>query len=204
MKIAALVLAAGRSSRMGGAHKLLADLGGAPLIARVVGHVAASRAAPIVVVTGHQRDEVIAAASRSGAGFDEVYNPDFADGMASSLRAGLLALPEDCDGALVALGDMPLIGAEVFDRLIAEAEARPAASAIVPTVEGSWAHPVLLRQSLFAEIMALSGDTGARPLLARRDDVATLAFDDAALLLDADDPVALARLEEEWALRNER
>lgn len=201
MKIAALILAAGRSSRMGGENKLLADLGGAPLIARTVANAIQSQARPIILVTGHMADEVRAAASDDS--INVVHNSDFADGMASSLRAGLAAAPADADGALIMLGDMPLIGAAVLDRLISEVVAQPDASAIVPTVSGEWAHPVLLRRALFGEVMALTGDAGARRILRERGDVARLAFDDSALLMDADEPEALARLRRVWRSRDE-
>lgn len=199
MTIAALILAAGRSSRMGARNKLLADLGGKPLIARTVANVVASRARPIVLVTGHMAEAVREAAGDSSIAI--AHNRDFTDGMASSLRAGLAAAPADAEGALVMLGDMPLIGADILDRLIAEAAARPSASAIVPTVDGEWAHPVLLRRILFDEAMALTGDAGARRILRERGDVATLAIDEPALLMDADDAEALARLREEWSRR---
>ncbi|HEY0836513.1 MAG TPA: molybdopterin-binding/glycosyltransferase family 2 protein, partial [Azospirillum sp.] len=116
-RIAALVLAAGRSTRMGGPNKLLADLDGRALVARTVDAALASRARPVIVVTGHQRDEVTAALAGRPVQF--VHNPDFAEGLSTSLRAGLAAVPADADGALVCLGDMPEVSGVVIDRLIA-------------------------------------------------------------------------------------
>lgn len=200
MKIAALILAAGRASRMGGDNKLLADLDGAPLIARTVAHVVASQAQPVILVAGHRAADIRAAIA--GLSAEVVDNPDYASGMASSLRVGLSRVPLDSDGAIAMLGDMPLIQPATIDRLIAESVVFPDAAAIVPTVSGEWAHPVLLRRRLFHAAMALGGDMGARRILQARSDVHMLAFDDPRLLLDADDPEALRRVREEWARRS--
>jgi molybdenum cofactor cytidylyltransferase len=189
---AAIILAAGTSRRMGAENKLLADLGGAPLIARTIANVATSQARPLIVVTGHMGAQVRAAIGATPVRV--VHNPQFGSGMASSLRAGLTAVPPDAEGALVMLGDMPLIPPHVIDRLIAAAAAQPEKAAIIPTVAGEWAHPVLLRRLLFAEMSALGGDAGARRLLMRRTDVATLAVDESRCLMDADDPAALAAI----------
>ncbi len=189
---AAIILAAGRSRRMGAENKLLADLGGAPLVARTLANAAASQARPLIVVTGHMADEVGAAIGAAAATI--VHNRGFADGMASSLQAGLAAVPPEADGALILLGDMPLISPTMIDRLIGEAQARPDAPAAVLTVGGEWAHPVLLRRRLFADVAALGGDAGARRLLSQRADILTVAVDDPRCLMDADDPAALAAI----------
>src|SRR5262245_46502411 len=99
--IAALVLAAGRSTRMGAANKLLADVGGKPMVRHAVEAALASQAHPVLVVTGHQADEVCAAL----AGLDVAVatNPNFATGLSSSLRVGIRALPKGVAGALVLL-----------------------------------------------------------------------------------------------------
>ena len=199
MTFAGVVLAAGRSSRMGASNKLLADLDGAPLITRTVGNLARSHATPIIIVTGHEAVAVKEATRLPTATF--INNSDYASGMASSLRAGLQAVPADCDGAVILLGDMPLIESDIIDRLIAEAERDPAASAVVPTVMGEWAHPVLMRRALFESAMALTGDVGARRILAARADVIRMPIDDPRLLMDADDPAALAAIRERFAAR---
>ncbi|WP_342361605.1 nucleotidyltransferase family protein [Terrarubrum flagellatum] len=189
--IAAIVLAAGRSSRMG-ANKLLVDLGGRPLVTHTVANALASSASPVVVVTGHMRDDVETALSGPHIVF--AANRDYASGMASSLAVGLAAAPAAAEGALILLGDMPLIAPEIMNRLIAASAARPDASAIVPTVDGEWAHPVLLRRVLFPAVMALTGDAGARRVLNSRSDVALIPIDDPRCLMDADDPAALATI----------
>src|SRR3984885_4313604 len=114
--IAALVLAAGRSSRMGGPNKLLADIGGRPLVRIVAEEALASRARPVIVVTGHQRERVEAALE--GLPVEFVHNPAFADGLGTSLKTGITAVPAQSDGAIVCLGDMPQVDARMIDQLV--------------------------------------------------------------------------------------
>ena len=108
-RIAAIVLAAGRSTRMGGPNKLLAEIGGRPLVRIAAEAALASRARPVIVVTGHQREQVEEALA--GLPVRLVHNPDFADGLGTSLKAGIAAVPADADGAIVCLGDMPQVDA---------------------------------------------------------------------------------------------
>ena len=107
--VAAVILAAGRSTRMGGPNKLLAELGGKKLVRIVTEQALASKASSVIVVTGHQAEEVEKALAGLKVKF--VRNPDFAAGLASSVKAGIAAVPADADGAVVCLGDMPLIDA---------------------------------------------------------------------------------------------
>lgn len=168
VKIAALVLAAGRASRYraaGGAAatKLVADYRGKPLVRWAAEAALASRAKPVVVVTGHARAEVEAALAGLDVRF--VHNPDFADGLSTSLRAGLAAPGGDVAGAVVLLGDMPDASAAVIDALIDGFGAAPGAQAAVPVFEGRRGNPALLGRALFAKAAQLSGDEGARGLL---------------------------------------
>jgi molybdenum cofactor cytidylyltransferase len=192
-KIAAIVLAAGRSTRMGGPNKLLADIGGKPMVRRVVEAALASRARPILVVTGHQADGVQAAL----AGLDVTFvdNPDYAAGLSSSLKAGIGAVPGDCDGALVVLGDMPQLAGAHLDRLIAAFAAEPVATIVLPTHAGRRGNPVLWPSDRFAEMRHLDGDAGAKRLLAvHADRVCELDLGTDAIFADIDTPAALAEL----------
>ncbi|HEY3680840.1 MAG TPA: molybdopterin-binding/glycosyltransferase family 2 protein, partial [Bradyrhizobium sp.] len=153
--IAAVILAAGRSTRMGGPNKLLAELGGKPLVRTVTEQVLASKASSVIVVTGHQAAEVEKALAGLKVKF--VRNPDFAAGLASSVKAGIAAVPDNADGALVCLGDMPLIDARLIDRLI-EAFASDRGHLIaVPVSDSRRGNPVLWSRRFFDELMTLDG-----------------------------------------------
>jgi molybdenum cofactor cytidylyltransferase len=191
-RIAALVLAAGQSRRMG-RNKLLLPVDGTPMVVRAVDALHASAATEIVVVTGHQADDVRRVLGNRSVAF--VHNPDFAQGLSTSLKAGLAALPEDADGALVCLGDMPLVGPTHLDKLIAAFNPVEGRLICVPTHDGQRGNPVLWARKFFAEMAALSGDVGARGLLERHADaVCEVAMPDGAVLLDVDTPAALDAL----------
>ncbi len=171
-KVAAVVLAAGRSSRWradGGAAatKLVATLEGKPIVRRVAESALASHAAPVIVVVGHARGAVEAALA--GLPVALAFNPDYASGLASSLRAGLAATPADADGALVLLGDMPGVEARLMNALIDAFAERPDLHAVAPFHDGRRGNPVLLGRVLFDKAMRLEGDEGARRLLAALD-----------------------------------
>jgi molybdenum cofactor cytidylyltransferase len=188
--VAAVILAAGRSTRMGGPNKLLAELGGKTLVRIVTEQALASKASDVTVVTGHQADQVEKALAGLKVNF--VRNPDFAQGLASSVKAGIAAVPAAADGAVVCLGDMPLIDARLIDRLI-EAFAPDRGHLIaVPVSDGRRGNPVLWSRRFFGELMALDGDIGARHLIARHADAVTeVAVEGHGAFLDIDTPQAL-------------
>jgi molybdenum cofactor cytidylyltransferase len=194
--IAAVVLAAGRSSRMGGPNKLLAEIGGKPLVRMVVDAVLASRARPVVVVTGHQRDKVEAALAGLPVKF--VHNPHFADGLGTSLKAGIAALPAEADGAIVCLGDMPQVDAALIDRLIGAFDPDHGALVVLPTIDGKRGNPVVWSRRFFPDLMAVEGDVGARYLIGRYTEaVAEVPLTGTAALTDVDTPEALAAVRAE-------
>jgi molybdenum cofactor cytidylyltransferase len=188
--IGAVVLAAGRSTRMGGPNKLVADLGGKPLVRRVTEEVLSSRARPVIVVTGHQRDRVETALT--GLPFIRVHNPSFAGGLSTSLKAGLAALPADVDGAVICLGDMPQVSSEMIDRMIAAFDPDRSALIVVPTFEGKRGNPVLWSRRFFHELGALEGDIGARHLIGQFPDaVVEVPVMGQGAFFDIDTPEAL-------------
>jgi len=195
-RIAALVLAAGRSTRMGGPNKLLAEIGGRPLVRIAVEEALASRARPVIVVTGHQRDKVEAALK--GLDVQRVHNPNFAEGLSTSLKAGLAALPEAVDGAIVCLGDMPQVTAPLIDKLVTAFDPERGALVVVPVIDGKRGNPVVWARRFFPELMALDGDVGARHLIERYPEaVSEVALADTAALVDVDTPDALVRVRAE-------
>jgi len=197
-KLAAVVLAAGRSTRMGGPNKLLADVGGKPMVRIAAEQALASKARPVVVVTGHQRERVEAALSGLPVTF--VHNPDFADGLSTSLKAGVAALPQDVDGAIVCLGDMPHVDASLIDRLLAAFDPERGALVVVPTIGGKRGNPVVWSRRFFPELAQLEGDVGARHLIASYPEaVAEVPVSGNAALLDIDTPDALDAVRAEMA-----
>jgi molybdenum cofactor cytidylyltransferase len=195
-RVAAIVLAAGRSTRMGGPNKLLAEIGGRPLVRIVTEQALASRAGPVIVVTGHERAKVEAALA--GLKVRLTHNPDYAAGLSTSLKAGLSVLPSTADGAIVCLGDMPQVTAGLIDRLVEAFDPERGALVVVPTIEGKRGNPVVWSRRFFPDLMALEGDVGARHLIATYADVVSeVPVEDSAALTDVDTPDALQAVKAE-------
>jgi len=195
-RIAGLILAAGRSTRMGGPNKLLEEINGRALVRYVAEHVLASRAKPVIVVTGHQKERVERALAGLPVTF--VHNPDFAEGLSTSLKTGIAALAADAadaadaDGAIVCLGDMPQVTPQLIDRLIAAFDPERGALVVIPTIDGKRGNPVLWSRRFFPDLAAVEGDVGARHLIGGyAEAVAEVPLDDAGALTDVDTPEAL-------------
>jgi molybdenum cofactor cytidylyltransferase len=192
-RVAALVLAAGRSRRMAPLNKLLVKDGeGVAMVARVVDNVLASHARPVVVVTGHERERVEAALAGRPVRF--AHAEDYAEGLSASLKAGLAALPPDMDGVLVCLGDMPLVAAPLIDRLIAAFDPEEGRAIAMPTFRGKQGNPMLWSREFLPEMMAITGDVGARHLVGKHADrVVEVEVADDAVLQDFDTAEALRK-----------
>jgi molybdenum cofactor cytidylyltransferase len=189
--VAAVILAAGRSTRMGGPNKLLAELSGKKLVRIVAEQALASKASPVIVVTGHESAEVESALKGLNVKF--VHNPDFAQGLATSVKAGIGAVPENADGAVVCLGDMPLIDARLIDRLTEAFAPDRGSLIVVPVSGGRRGNPVLWSRRFFPELMTLDGDVGARHLIARHMEAVTeVEVEGKSAFLDIDTPEMLS------------
>lgn len=189
-RVAAVVLAAGEGRRMGGSVKQLGAIAGEALVRRAARAALASRARPVVVVTGHEAAAVEAAVA--GLNVAIVRNPRFRDGLATSLAAGLAALPASVDGAVVMLADMPDIGGGEVDRLIDAFNPAAGALIVAATAEGRRRNPVLWSRRYFDELARLTGDTGGRAILGR-DPAAVVEVElGAAAERDLDTPEDLA------------
>ena len=148
---------------MGAVNKLIAEIGGKPLVRIAAEQALASRAEPVIVVTGHRARARRGGARRPAGAL--VHNPDYAEGLGTSLKAGIAAVPEDADGAVVCLGDMPQVDAALIDRLIAAFDPERSALIVVPSIEGRRGNPVLWSRRFFPDLMAIQGDIGARHLI---------------------------------------
>ena len=192
--IAAVVLAAGTSSRMAGRNKLLCEVEGMKLIERAMRAALDSRCVQVVVVTGWQAERVEAALAALSASkpVTVVRNADFEAGLASSLRCAMARMPEAVEAALVHLADMPWISAAHIDRLIEAFDVRQP-QIVVPVRGGRRGHPVLWPRRYFSAIGNLTGDVGARELLHRHAaEVRAVPFDTDAIFQDIDTPDELA------------
>ncbi len=190
-RIAALVLAAGTSTRMG-SNKLLADLHGAPLVRRTVEAVASWALGEIIVVTGHEAEKI--AEALEGLNVTMVHNTDYTSGLATTLRRGLDAIVY-ADAVLVCLGDMPLVEADIVHHLIAAFDPGNHRTICVPVYKGTRGNPVLWGKAHFAAMTSLTGDRGAKGLMEQfGENVVEIETSDEGILLDADTPEALARI----------
>jgi len=185
-KVAALVLAAGRSRRMAPLNKLLVpDDEGLPMVARVVDNVLASHARPVVVVTGYERERVEAVLASRPVLF--AHAEDYAEGLSASLRTGLAALPPDAEGVVVCLGDMPLVSSAMIDRLIAAFDPEEGRAIVMPTFRGKQGNPMLWSREFIPDMMQITGDVGARHLVGKHADrVVEVEMADDAVLRDFD------------------
>jgi len=193
-RVAAVVLAAGTSSRMAPHNKLLvADRSGKPMIARVVDNVLSSGARPVVVVTGHMAGEIEAALG--GRPVRYVHAPGYAEGLSASLKAGIAAVPAESAAAIVCLGDMPLVTGRMIDRLIGAYDRDEGRLIVLPTHGGKPGNPILWDRRFFPEILEASGDAGARFLVKpHMEAVAEVAMEEDAVLRDFDTPESLGTL----------
>jgi molybdenum cofactor cytidylyltransferase len=188
-KVHAVVLAAGRSTRMGGPNKLLALFDGKPLVRQTVERALASKVSGVTVVTGHQAERVVAALTGLDVGFAE--NPDYRSGLAGSLQAGLAGVPKGAYGVLVLLGDMPGVTSADMDRLIAAFAASGASPVVRSSHQGKRGNPVILPRALFAAVARLEGDTGARHLVEAEGQVVVDVEIGEGAFVDVDTPDAL-------------
>ncbi|MGV1756528.1 NTP transferase domain-containing protein [Rhizobium sp. A22-96] len=166
ISVAVVLLAAGRASRMGeaGLHKLLAEFGGVPLVRRSASTAVTSGVSAVIVVTGHRRDEINQALS--GLALEQVYNPDYASGMASSLVAGVgAAAAQRADGVLVMLADMPGVTSDDLKSLIAAFRGAGGHAIVRAVSAGKRGNPVILPRTVLNAVMRLEGDVGARHII---------------------------------------
>lgn len=193
--VSGVVLAAGRSSRMGRPKQLL-PLGGEPILRHVVRSACASRLSEAIVVLGHEAERIAAAVGDLGQ--RTVLNPDYASGQSSSLRTGLAALSSGSEAVLFLLGDQPGVTTEVIDRLIT-AYQRTGAAIVVPEYGGVLGNPILFDRELFGDLRTVTGDTGAREVV-RANEARRLAVpvDGIAPPPDIDTPEAYAALLAAW------
>jgi molybdenum cofactor cytidylyltransferase len=181
--IAAIILAAGQSSRMG-QHKLLLPLLGKPLVLHAVENALAAGCAEVLVVVGYRADAVRGLLNDKPVRVIE--NPAYAEGQSTSLRAGIAALAPQTEAAMILLGDQPLVNPSMLQRLM-QAWQDTARPIVAPYYAGQRGNPVLFARVLFPELLGVTGDQGGREVLQRHAqevEPVPIADIDAALDLD--------------------
>jgi len=189
---AVILLAAGRSSRSGNTHKLLATLEGKPVIEQSVITLKKSGFSNIFVITGARNKEINAALSNHSVTI--IHNADFASGMGSSLATGVRALPEDTNQCIICLADMPFVSPATYKAMISAANKISESEIFTPIFKGKRGNPVLWRKSQFEQLSKITGDKGGRTLIRAQEDlVSSVTVDDPGILIDLDTPEALAQ-----------
>ena len=158
--ISAILLAAGQSKRMNGHNKLIKEIQGIPLIKHSIKNILSSSIDELIIVLGHQK-EIIEKIIDKDKKIKVVFNKNFKDGMASSIKLGLNSLSEKTDFFFVCLGDMPMINSDIYNLMI---ECKNQKEIIVPTYDGKQGNPVLFAKSLKDKIMTIEGDNGAKKI----------------------------------------
>ena len=188
----AILLCAGKSTRFGVDNKLLHELNGTPICSHALNNLLDSSVEQILVVTGHQPDQVISALKNhcdigpTNKRVRFIHNPIFAKGMGHSI-ATAMGYVEDADTITVCLGDMPQIDGKLIDALHTTWQNNPNFLAVVPTTNGKRGNPVLLALGLFESLRTLTGDSGARHILAQIDElVLELPVGTDAIFMDID------------------
>jgi xanthine dehydrogenase accessory factor len=190
--VAAILLAAGISSRMG-EPKPLVQLAGRPLLVHALEALRHSDVSEIVVVLGAEADRVRREIALDGT--RTIVNPDYAEGMSTSIRAGVRAAAPEGEAFLIVLGDQPLVSVATINALVARSEAT-GARILVPTYCGVRGNPVLLHRSLSKDIDTIHGDVGCRDVVnGHADEIVEVSVDDPGILIDVDTPEEVRRVE---------
>ncbi|MFC6718972.1 NTP transferase domain-containing protein [Natrialbaceae archaeon GCM10025810] len=185
-RVAGVLLAAGTSSRFGDENKLLARLEGEPVVRRAARTLVAALTDPVIVVLGYDADGVREALE--GLSVEFVENEAYAEGQATSVRAGIDAVRATtaaCDAGIISLGDMPFVSAETVDRLVAAYDAGVGA-ALAPAFDGERGNPVLFDRRFFDRLAAIDGDVGGRRILLEDEESVLVAVDDQGVRRDVD------------------
>ena len=179
--ISAILLAAGQSKRMDGENKLTKEIQGVPLIKHSVKNILAASIDELIIVLGYQK-EIIEKLIDKNEKIKFVFNKDFESGMASSIKTGLNNLSEKTESFFICLGDMPMVGHDIYNQLI---KSKANKEIIVPTYKGQQGNPVLFNKSMKEKVIDISGDVGAKKILElNKEKIFYLPIDDSGVVLD--------------------
>ncbi len=184
-KIAAIVLAAGQSKRMGRDNKLLLPYGQGTVLSHVLGQINQAGINDTYVIIGHEKDEVEQEVRKNNG--VAIYNDLYEEGLSTSVKAGIAALPKDIDAVMIILGDMPNMSADILRKIMAAYNLAQGQSIIIPTHNGKRGNPILWDADFFGDFDRLQGDMGAKILLNDYPEYITeLEIESDAIFLDID------------------
>ena len=190
--IAAIVLAAGKSSRAGTANKLLSKLGDTPVVRATVDTISKTVKGNVFVVTGAWHQEI--SKTLDDVKISTIHNDLHGTGMGTSIAKGFASLPDDVQFSLVCLGDMPFVKPETYTALIDASSNYGTDAIFIPTFHGKRGHPVMWGQQHFRKLCILTGDIGGKPVLAENQEkIIEVAVDDPGILIDLDTPEMLTQ-----------
>ena len=186
--ISAVILAAGESRRMGKQNKLLLPVGGEALLVKLVKSVCASDVGQVLVVIGHEAEKIRRKLKELPLSF--VYNPNFSEGMTTSIKSGVKEVSRDCDGFLICLADMPLINTSDINKLIhayVQNRIKEKRLIVVPVFQGQRGNPVLFSSEFRNDILDYKKESGCRGIIMNYpESVKEIEMDNDNMLLDVD------------------
>lgn len=192
LNIVGIILGAGRSRRMGLENKLVAEINGKPMIVHAIESVKNSRVNKTTLVTGYQREIVERAVQ--GIEIEIIYNPNFTEGLSSSIKSIGHKLTKNVDAVILCLGDMPGITSTHINSLLKAFKNNPNRQIVIPTYKGRRGNPVLWGKKHFPLLVNLSGDRGAKVLFQNNENnITEVQIEDEAILTDLDTPDALEK-----------
>ena len=191
--VVAVILAAGRSLRVGPKNKLVEKLGAKSILHHVVTALQGSQISSVIVVLGHESERIQNDLAREDVTY--VMNPDYEQGIGTSISAGIRSVDKSAKGAVIMLGDMPLISAKTIDKLVHDFNRNPRAEIVVPTYEDQPGNPVLWSNRFFPQLSSLDGDLGGKTLIkANTDAVWFCPVESKSVHIDVDTSHDLARV----------
>ena len=186
--ISALILAAGESRRMGKQNKLLLPIGDEALLVKLVTSVCASDVGQVLVVIGHEAEKIMRELNELPLNF--VYNPNFSEGMTTSIKYGVKAVSHECDGLLICLGDMPFINTSDINKLIhayVKNRIKGKDLIVVPVFKRQRGNPVLFSIEFQNNILEHKKESGCKEVIMKNpDSVMEIEMDNENMLLDVD------------------
>ena len=186
--ISAVILAAGESRRMGKQNKLLLPVGGEALLVKLVKSVCDSDVGQVLVVIGHEAEKIRRELNNFPLSF--VYNPNFSEGMTTSIKSGVKEVSPDCDGYMICLADMPFINTSEINKLIhayAQNRIKEKRLIVIPVYQGHRGNPVLFSTEFREDILEHKMEYGCKGVIMKNfESVKEIEMDDDSMLLDVD------------------